>query len=80
MRFTHFRTEENAFVPATKLGTTNNFFVAATKHFAAGTKHFVVVTVFFCCPYFNKLFSWYNKTFYTVRGFNLLSFRVLNHI
>jgi len=46
---------------ATKLGTTNIFFVAATKNFAAATKrfvdrtkHFVVVTKSFCHPYFNK--------------------------
>jgi len=44
-----------------QLGTTNNFFVAATKNFAAATKrfvdrtkHFVVVTKYFCYPYFNK--------------------------
>jgi len=35
------RTEKNGFVSATKLGTTNNFFVAATKNFAAATKRFV---------------------------------------
>jgi len=64
---------KNGFVTATKLGTTNQFFVAATKNFAAATKrfvdrtkHFVVVTKYFCYPYFNKLFCWYNKTFYTV--------------
>jgi len=52
---------KNGFVTATKLGTTNNFFVAATKNFAAATKrfveiakHFVVVTKYFCYPYFNK--------------------------
>jgi len=49
------------FFSATKLGTTNNFFVAATKNFAAATKrfvdrtkHFAVVTKHFCYPYFNK--------------------------
>jgi len=54
------------FVTATKLGTTNKFFVAATKNFAAATKRFVdrtkhfvdrtkhVVTKYFCYPYFNK--------------------------
>jgi len=54
-------TEKNGFVTATKLGTTNIFFVATTKNFAAATKrfvdrtkHFVVVTKYFCCPYFNK--------------------------
>jgi len=48
-------------VTATKLGTTNKLFVAATKNFAAATKrfvertkHFVVVTKYFCYPYFNK--------------------------
>jgi len=51
---------KNGFVTATKVGTTDNFFVAATKHFAAATKrfvdrskHFVVVTKCFCYPYFN---------------------------
>jgi len=54
-------TEKNGFVTATKLWTTNIFFVAATKNFAAATKrfvdrtkHFVVVTKYFCYPYFNK--------------------------
>jgi len=49
------RTEKNGFVTATKLGTTNTFFVAATKNFAAATKRFVertkhsvVVTKYFC--------------------------------
>jgi len=54
-------TEKNGFVTATKLGTTDKFFVAATKNFAAATKRFVdrtkllvVVTKCFCYPYFNK--------------------------
>jgi len=53
--------EKNGFVTATKLGTTNKCFDAATKNFAAATKrfvdrtkHFVVVTKYFCYPYFNK--------------------------
>jgi len=57
-----------------KIRATINFFVAATKNFAAATKPFVdrtkhfVVTNYFCCPYFNKRFCWYNRTFYTVPG------------
>jgi len=47
-------TEKNGFVTATKLGTTNKIFVAATKRFVERTKHFVVVTNYFCYPYFNK--------------------------
>jgi len=53
-------TEKNGFVTATKLGTTNILFFAATKNFAAATKRFgdrtkhLVVTKYFCCPYFNK--------------------------
>jgi len=56
------RNEKNGFVMATKLGTTNIFFFAATKNFAAATirffffertKHFVVKK-YFCYPYFNK--------------------------
>jgi len=46
---------------ATKLGTTDMIFVAATKNFAAATKrfvdrtkHFVVLTKCFCYPYINK--------------------------
>jgi len=46
---------------ATKLGTTNKIFVAATKKFAATTKHFVdrtkhffVLKKYFCYPSFNK--------------------------
>jgi len=34
-------TKKNGFVTATKLGTANIFFVAATKNFAAATKRFV---------------------------------------
>jgi len=56
-----FYTEKNGFVTATKLGASNNFFVAATENFAAAanrfvdrTEHFVVVTKYFCYPYFNK--------------------------
>jgi len=52
---------KNGFVTATKLGTTNKIFVAATKNFAAATKlfvdrtkHFVVVAKYFCYPYFYK--------------------------
>jgi len=48
---------KNGFVTATKLGTTNNFFVAATKNFTAATKrfvhrtkHLVVVTNMFVIP------------------------------
>jgi len=44
---------KNGFVTATKLGTTNKIFVAATKNFAAvtkriveRTKHFVVTKYF----------------------------------
>jgi len=49
------------FFTATKLGTTNEFFVASTKNFAPATKrfvdrtkYFVDVTKYFCYPYFNK--------------------------
>jgi len=60
-RQTHCHTEKNGFVMATKLRTTNEFFVALTKNFAAvtirfvdRTKHFVVVTKYFGYPRFNK--------------------------
>jgi len=59
--FQIYSTEKNGFVTATKLGTTNEFFVAAAKNFAAATKRFVdrtkhcvVVTKYFWYPYFNK--------------------------
>jgi len=52
--------KKNGFVTATKLGTTNKIFDAATKNFAAATKrfvdrtkHFVAATKYFCYPYFN---------------------------
>ena len=52
---------KNVFGTATKLRTTNIFFVAATKIFAAATKrfvnrtkHFVVVAKCFCYPYLNN--------------------------
>jgi len=52
---------KNGFVTATKLGTTDKIFVAATKNFAAATKrfvdrtkHFVVATKCFCYPCFNE--------------------------
>jgi len=71
VRYSHGK---NGFATATKLGTTNSFFLAATKTFAAATKrfvdrakHFVVATKYFRYPYFDKLFSRYNKTFYTVQ-------------
>jgi len=64
-------TEINDFITATKLGTTNNFFLAATKNFAAATKrfvdrtkHFVVVTKYFCYPFFLQMILLYNKTFF----------------
>jgi len=47
-------TEKNGFVTATKLGTTNEFFVASTKTIAAATKCFVDRTKHFGYPYFNK--------------------------
>jgi len=60
LHFCFGRTEKKGFATATKLGTTNKFFVAATKNFAAATKLFVdrtkhfVATKYFCYPYFNK--------------------------
>jgi len=52
---------KNGFVTAIKLGTTDKFFVAATKNLAVATKRFVdrtkpfaVVTKCFRYPYFNK--------------------------
>ena len=57
---THLAHRKIGFVTATKLGTTDKIFVAATKNFAAvtkrfvdRTKNFVVVTKYFY-PYFNK--------------------------
>jgi len=50
---------KHGFVTATKLGTTDKIFVAATKNFAAATKrfvdrtkHFVVVTKMFLLSLF----------------------------
>jgi len=54
-------TRKKGFVTATKLGTTDKNFVAATKHFATATKrfvdrtkHFVVVAKWFFYPYFSR--------------------------
>jgi len=41
LKITIFNTRKNGFVTATKLGTANKVFVAATKNFPAATKHFV---------------------------------------
>ena len=72
-RLVNYHTEKRGLVTATKLGATNEFFVASTKHFAAATKrfvdrtkHFIVVTKYFCYPYFNKWLCWYNKTSFSV--------------
>ena len=63
--------EKNGFVTATKLGTTNNFFVATAKNFAAVTKrfidrskHFVVVTKYFFIPILTNVFVGITKTFF----------------
>ena len=54
------RFSKNGCVTATKSGTTDIIFVAATKNFAAATKRSVdrtkhfVVTKYFCYPYINK--------------------------
>jgi len=70
-------TEKNGFVTATKIGTTNPFFVVATKNFAAATKNFaaatkrfanraklfVVVTKYFCYPILTNDFVGITKPF-----------------
>jgi len=67
-------TEKYGFVTATKLGTTNKFFVAATKNFAAatkrfvdGTKHYVVVTKYFVVPILTNDFVGITKPFIPCR-------------
>jgi len=40
-RGSQYCTDKNGFVTATKLRTTNHFFVAANKNFGAATKRFV---------------------------------------
>jgi len=50
---THY-TEKNGFVTATKLGTTDKIFVAATKNFGEATKRFVDRTKHFVNV--NKMF------------------------
>jgi len=73
----NFFTEKNGFVTATKLGTTNEFFVASTKNFAAATKrcvdrtkYFVVVTKYFGYPYFTNDFVGITKPFFRVLYFS----------
>jgi len=46
-RHNSYDTEKNDFVTATKLETTNEFFVASTRKFAAATKRFVDRTKYF---------------------------------
>ena len=63
-------TEKNGFVTATKLGTTDKIFAAATKNFAAATKRFVdrtkhfVVTIFFVIPILTNDFVIKTKPFF----------------
>jgi len=63
-------TGKNGFVTATKLGTTNKIFVAATKFFSAATKRFVdrtkrfVVTKFFVIPILTNAFVGITKLFF----------------
>jgi len=73
---------KNGFVTATKLGTTNIFFVAATENFAAATKrfvgrtkHFVVVTKYFCYSCFkNSDFLGITKPFIPCKRSNRTDF------
>jgi len=53
-------TEKNGFVTVTKLGTTNKFFVAATKNFPQQPNVLLIepnilllLTKYFCYPYFD---------------------------
>ena len=57
-----FEPAKIGFIMATKLGTTDKNFVAATKNFASATKcfvdrtkYFVVLTKYFCYPYFDPV-------------------------
>jgi len=56
-------TKKNDFVTAAKFGTTNNFFVPATKNFAGATKRFVVVTKYFVVPILTNDFVGVTKPF-----------------
>jgi len=47
---------KNVCVTATKLGTTNKIFVAATKNFATANKRFVDVTKYFVIPFLTNDF------------------------
>ena len=74
-----FAWKTNGFGAATKLGTTNNFFVAATKNFAAATKrfvdrtkHFVVVTNVFAIPILTNDYVSITKPFFSVWVFATL--------
>jgi len=71
-QFRHTR-KKNGFVTATKLGTTNEFFVASTKNFASATKrfvdrtkHFVVVRKCFINPILTNDFVGITKPFFSV--------------
>jgi len=75
---------KNGFVTAAKLGTADNFFVAATKNFAAATKrfvdrtkHFVVVTKNVVIPIFTNDFVRITKPFSRVNFESLRARRKL---
>jgi len=81
LRLSHLH-GKNGFVTATKLGTTNKFFVAATKNFAAATKrlvdrtkHFVVKNVFLI-PILTNDFVSTAKSFFPVYEYYTL-FKIL---
>ena len=62
--------EKKGFVTATKLGTTNKIFVAATKNFVAATKRLVdrtkhfVVAKYCCYPFLTNDFVGIAKPFF----------------
>jgi len=66
---------KNGFITATKLGTTNNFFVAATKNFAAATIRFVDRTKHFVIPILTNDFVGITKPFIPCGGFYLREVR-----
>jgi len=80
-------TEKNGLhVTATKVGTTNKYFVAAAKNFAAATKRFVdrtkhcvFVTKYFCYPILTNDFVGKTKPFIPCINSGAIEKREIDH-
>ena len=79
----NYAKKKNGFVTATKLGTTNNFLLLLQPKILPQQPNglliepnILVLTKYFCYPYFNKWFCWYNKTFFSVAVCKMGHYRI----